>query len=734
MSKTEQFYNILFDQEDWTCFADDVRGVKTSPVHQIGKKEKHQFFVVNPIKAKMTRADVNVAKYRNFLFEIDEDKEGNPIDQTIQGTIIHKAGLPFSTCVYSGGKSLHWIVSLEDSFIEDRLEYVALWSAIAYVLNNTAKTLGYDFEFDDKVKNPSRFSRAAGAVRIKEDANNQIQEIKSVRSRVSSSDLIQWLESNDIDWHSFMPKPKTYDGTNDYNFSTSDEDKIAYVLKYLMKNQEYVQGNKNNWQFIFARMLKNTGMTEDAVRAAINTQCPEGEDYRNPIKQAFSSKYDTDEKIYVWSREEKRQWAQEQEHIANEVLVAKIDEDQYNGEIANLNASALHAYIRVANKYYRSDNVSIDLWDKTTIKDDFGSRALQDPALRKFRGFTNEPNYIKRVEYVTRNINGEVHSFYNRFKYPNWQLSKGEFPTILKLLNKVFVGEAEDQLEIGLDWLQLLFTKPKQNTKCLVLVGTHGGGKDTFMEWLVQIVTDANGIIIGGEELETNFNSSWAGKHLVCLNEVSYDLSDRKTKEKIKNLVTGEKIGIEGKGDNVIQINNYSKIVMATNNMFDFMKIDDTEDRFWTRELPPLRDGDRDSQFKEKLQDETPHFLYWLINERKLYRTEKYARFWHSPEETHTEAGRRVVENTKTSTYTELHELFCNRFNHPKLRDKSSMWVRPSTLITELYERPKQKSIKMCLLKEFGSRDHKTIRSDAFDKFNESNNIFFEITREQLGI
>jgi hypothetical protein len=744
------FYEVLFNKGEWTSFGDDPFSTKTYPAIETGSKSKYEFFVINPLVKGSTRADSNVETYRNFLFEIDEYKVGDewvPVPKKIQATIIHKCGLPYSTCVDTAGKSLHWIVSLEDSdFIKDKVEYTAMWKAVQSIINKTAEELGYpNIKIDNSTKNPSRFSRAAEAVRTYKIKTPAVQPLKKIKGRIHSDEIALWLESHGVDWVEFMPKPIELDPNATWNPSASDQEKIDYILKWKMKNEEeqYEKGNRHHYQVKLAGYLLRTGMSPESIDAYFIQEFGE---VSSGIGSVSKLNFDVSNPIYVWSKEEKIEYAKQQRRLEEDeelekftnLLVDSGDGTINNGDVADLNIGGLHNYIRVGTKYYRADDFSIEVWDKQTIKDDFGPRALHDDDLRKYRGFINEPNYLERVEHITKVVAGVPQTFYNRFRFPDWKLAKGKFPTTMTLLKRVFVGESEDQLEIGLDWIQLMLTKPKQRTRSLILVGLTEVGKDTFMEWLISLV-GANGILIGGEEIESPFNSSWAGKHLVCLNEVSYDMSDKKTKERIKNLLTGKMLTVEGKGDNRFQIENYTKVIMATNNAYDFMQISSTENRFWVREMVAF--GKSDPDFVQKLESEMSAFLYWITKERQLFRTEKATRFWHSNEECQTEAGNKVVENTKTNMYDIIRNIFEDKFNEPKMLKEDVMYVRAKSLTAHMNrdifnarDRYQEKAVRLCLLKEFGAKDQKTERRDAFNGFDSSNNSHFTITRQMIGL
>lgn len=742
MKSKKDFYNILFDKGEGIAYQTDHGEFGTDSFYKTNKVLVHnedqdeynfdyQYYCINPIHPTVDnchnegddykpRAKIcNVTSFRNFAIEFDDDTLSE------QKRKLGIAKPPISAVIFSGSKSLHTPIALEEGVTED--EYSAIFEAIKQTL------LKFDLKLDKQCKNPNRLTRAPFQLR---HDNRVEQTLLGSRKRVPNQNLFDWFEANDINWKDYIYKPKevneVYLGAGDADDEARWEAAVSSCIYY---NGSYDLAEQwQPWIYELGKWCKSYSLSESIALQWAKR------DYTHPDNNAIPSGIKNGYKFGKLSprtlNKPKVLAEIDIEDLFNTSLFDDIqDSMQYNGEIEVLTDRSIHDFIRVGNKYYRTDMVGIELWDKGTIKDDFGSRALNDPALRKFRGFINEPNYLQNVEYVSKTMQEQRYTFYNRFKFPEWKLKKGKFPTTMKLLEKVFVGDSENQLEIGLDWIQLLLTKPKQNLRSLVLVGPHGGGKDTFMEWLVEIVTDWNGIIIGGEEMESPFNTNWAGKHVVCLNEVSYDLADKKTKEKIKNLITGEKVSIEGKGDNRYQVDNYTKVIMATNNMYDFMKIDDTEERFHVREMAGLKAEDQDKDFKTKLMAEIPCFLYWVIKERELWRKEKGMRFWHTNEEVDTQAASRIVKNTKSSLHLELLELFRNRFNHSELVNANEMYVRASTVKEQLSDpNIKLKSVKLCLLKEFGIKDHKTIRKDAFADFTPSNNDYFEISRSLLEL
>lgn len=191
MTQLSNFWSVLFDAEDATCFGSHAKETR------IGSQLPDSvFFSINALYRNKDlevtriwhhaligrRADANVTKYRSFLLEIDN----MPLDE--QRAYIDSSGVPWSTCTYSGKKSLHFIIALERP-LANRAEY----DAVVRRLYKALPTV------DPSAKNPSRFSRVPGAHRP--DTGNQ-QELLEVRPRVPNEVLIAWLDEK-------APEPKT---------------------------------------------------------------------------------------------------------------------------------------------------------------------------------------------------------------------------------------------------------------------------------------------------------------------------------------------------------------------------------------------------------------------------------------------------------------------------------------------------------------------------------------------
>lgn len=161
------FFEALFDEGEKTCFATRVTDKKVRDARS-GVLRGEQYFSINPLGS--SRADSEVTAFRNFLIEYDNLDRQEQLDK-----LRH---VPWTTLVWSGGKSYHAIISLAEP-VSSKEEYIAIFSRI----NKKLKGI------DKANKNPSRLSRIGAAFRD----NGELQEVLGVKARVSREELESWL-------------------------------------------------------------------------------------------------------------------------------------------------------------------------------------------------------------------------------------------------------------------------------------------------------------------------------------------------------------------------------------------------------------------------------------------------------------------------------------------------------------------------------------------------------------
>lgn len=311
-------------------------------------------------------------------------------------------------------------------------------------------------------------------------------------------------------------------------------------------------------------------------------------------------------------------------------------------------------------------------WRKTTIKEDYGTKVFDE--IEKFIDFVLVPDNSKNYK---RNI-GNCYNIYEPIKFTP---EKGEFKMTEIFLEHVF-GE---YLNVGLDYLTILFTKPAEKLPALCLVSKEQKtGKSTFLHWLQKIYGD-NAVILGNEDFSSNFNTSWASKLVIGLDE-SF-IEKRIIKEKIKRLVTDDNILAENKGVDKVRRDFIGKFILLSNNEDNFIHMETEDNRFFVLKAPTVQN--ENPFLLEELIKEIPAFLYFL-QERNLYH-EKESRLWFRPEVYETEALKKVVKSSKTilekTIVDYLSELIDNISVLNESKEMDAIKITPMRLADALKEK-----------------------------------------------
>ncbi len=310
------------------------------------------------------------------------------------------------------------------------------------------------------------------------------------------------------------------------------------------------------------------------------------------------------------------------------------------------------AYIRCGTTYYKKsllptssgDGIEILLpWRKETIKQDEGRDFLAE--IPKYDGFVCIPSHI--------DYQREYQNYYNTYHPLYCCPVKGHFNKTLAFLKHLF-GE---QLEYGLDYLQLLYVRPAQVLPILCLVSKERAtGKSTFLKWL-NLVFEKNLTYITNQNFSSQFNSDWANKLLICVDEVLFQ-KDELT-ERIKYLSTTNINKLEAKGRDRIEVEFFGKFILCSNNETNFIKIDADEIRFWVRKIPKIKQEDTNLLFKMK--NEIPAFLFFLQH-REMKVKKALTRMWFSASQIRTKALERLVayngNKTEIHLVEVLHDIF----------------------------------------------------------------------------
>jgi len=183
---TSQFLNLMFNPDEHVCISPDKYGYHSIEQNTIGddiylvspnpdvetKKISENDIIsvaINPIKG--FRQDRFVTAYRSFMVELDT----GGLHQ--QSQYIDSLGMPYSACIFSGNKSLHYAIVLGYGLPKSAWKHTAQW-----ILNVVTQA-------DQQVKNPSRAIRFPGNQR----PGGKIQSLVKMKERVETEDLFAWL-------------------------------------------------------------------------------------------------------------------------------------------------------------------------------------------------------------------------------------------------------------------------------------------------------------------------------------------------------------------------------------------------------------------------------------------------------------------------------------------------------------------------------------------------------------
>ena len=253
-------------------------------------------------------------------------------------------------------------------------------------------------------------------------------------------------------------------------------------------------------------------------------------------------------------------------------------------------------------------------WNNETLRQDYGKDYIG--SVPKYDGFCTVPEHIGYRPVIGK--------FLNLYEPIDHRPQEGDFPSIRSLVEHIF-GE---QYELGMDYLQLLYLQPVQKLPILLLVSEERNtGKSTFLNFLKALFQN-NVTFNTNEDFRSQFNSDWAGKLLIVVDE-------------------------EAKGKDRDEIAFFAKFVLCSNNEYLPVIIDAGETRYWVRKINRLQSDD--TNFLQRLKAEIPAFLHFLSH-RQLS-TERESRMWFNPSLLHTEALQRIIRSNRNRLEIEMSEL-----------------------------------------------------------------------------
>lgn len=322
------------------------------------------------------------------------------------------------------------------------------------------------------------------------------------------------------------------------------------------------------------------------------------------------------------------------------------------------------------NRYGGTDKV-LKSWKKDTITEHHTKHLLK--RIPAFDDFCILPDNKKHSPSYKN-----CYNLYAPFahKPSEGQVTEADIPNSFMLLNHIF----GDQIELGLKYIKLLYEHPKQILPILVLVSKEKGtGKTTFLNWLYMIFGQ-NVTTVSPEILDSQFNASYAKKNILLFEEMFAEKST--AYQKVMSLSTGKMINFRDLFSSGTDIPFFGKLIMCTNKVKDFMRIDSEENRFWIRYINPVK-GEKHIKIEDDLFSEIPKLLKYLTQLPEIDFSKD--RLVFTLDEIRTEHLDNVKNESKSGLHKELEILIEDFFSNNN--DADSFFATAKDIKREWFDR-----------------------------------------------
>jgi len=335
----------------------------------------------------------------------------------------------------------------------------------------------------------------------------------------------------------------------------------------------------------------------------------------------------------------------------------------------------------------REDEILVP-WKSAEINRDYGKDALNN--IIRLDGFCNIPNHINYKQIVDNK--------WNLYSYVKHETYNGEFPHIQKFIKHVF----QDQYEMALDYIQLLYSKPYQKLPVIGLVSKEEGtGKSTFLKLLYMIFQN-NMTFVTPEDILGQWSSHWVSKLIVASEETMFD-DNKKALEKIKAISTADKIMRSERFVNASLIDCFVKFIFCSNHEDNFIKLNAGSSRFWIIKVNKIKEEDKDTDLDAKMKDEIPCFMHFLQN-RTIVHARK-GRMWFADNDYKTEAFQNIVRHSEPGVVKNLRIKIEDYFLRYPV-DTLQMCVKDFKKVFEIHG---DDFFLNKMVQEFLSKDHQKI-------------------------
>ena len=313
-------------------------------------------------------------------------------------------------------------------------------------------------------------------------------------------------------------------------------------------------------------------------------------------------------------------------------------------------------FIRIRDDYYKivkrpdkSGKLYKDLLrlSKTTITDDYTKGVLK--YINKYDDFTLVASHI--------NYQQVINGFYNQYHEVTHKPTQGDYVNIFHILTHIF---GESHIDFILDYIQILYTNPNQCLPIILIESEEKNtGKTTFsnlLYWIFQF----NAMKLGNGDLHSDFSGFWLQRLLLIVDETSLEKQGVTQMLKRLSTETGKVISNE-KNKAQREVDFIGKFVMLSNDAGKALPIERGDPRWAVFKASTFAEkGYKDDpQISQKIQQEIPAFLHFLMNrtiihplksrmyfDPEVYRTSQLMLYYDNSISLVAQAIRQLVKDT----------------------------------------------------------------------------------------
>lgn len=401
----------------------------------------------------------------------------------------------------------------------------------------------------------------------------------------------------------------TYKGIDDLLYSGEDTQKILNELQRYSEGTDIKSGVSDR-EYIKTYLISGQSVYYvNSIFAIENAQSFYNKHSRELINKDWvfgRTVYYADENGKVYERKD--------ENIKNPSDYIMVGDDFFRFDYKPRGENYVLEPVKV-----KKSTITVDMTDKEAKN--FISK------IKKYDTFTYEPDntdtYKEAILYEHKETGIKTRAF-NEYEKLQVKPQAGEFSHIEKFLHHIFDypnTRGESLFNFALDYLTLLYTRPKQKLPIICLVSKEQAtGKSTFL-FLLEAVFASNMQIITSADLESEFNSLWAGRFIVAIDEGEIPTDRKDVASKIKYITTSPTINKNAKGRDAYPATNHTHLIMCSNEETNFAKLTKDDNRYCIIKVGTL-EGERQSKYIDLMRPEIPAFLYYLKT-RPLFYEEK---------------------------------------------------------------------------------------------------------------